>query len=59
MKKIYQKPCAIQYSITATNMLASSPTVNIVNDDDKTVETETDLWSNKREQGHPIWDNNL
>lgn len=59
MKKIYQKPSATQYTIIASNVLASSPSVNIVNDDSKTVSTETDLWSNKREQGHPIWDNNL
>lgn len=59
MKKEYQKPSATLYNMVASNMLASSPSVNIVNDDSKTISTETDLWSNKRDQGHPIWDNNL
>ncbi len=59
MKRIYQKPCAIRYDIVPSNMLASSPVLDVVDDESKTVNTEVDLWGNKRQQGNPIWDNEL
>lgn len=56
MKLTYSKPTSQAICLEATSMLASSTTVNVVNDDSKTVNKDVDLWSNKRE-GNPIWDN--
>lgn len=57
MKKIYQKPCAIRYDIVSSSILASSPTLNVVDDENKTIESETDLWGNQRHNDNPIWNN--
>lgn len=56
MKLKYSKPTSQAICLEATSMLASSPTMNVVNDDTKTVNENADLWSNKREE-NPIWNN--
>lgn len=56
-KKVYIRPAANAVMIaTESAFLTGSVKMNVVNDDNKTVDNNSDLWSNKQSNS-PIWGN--
>ena len=58
MKKAYQKPAMQTINVAPSTILAASDIKMGIenNNDNQTVSTETDLWSNRRTDS-PIWGN--